>query len=227
MVPPSEEDFMQRIPRARDSNNLSDSVLWQLHLYSLGATAAGVSMLALAQPAEGKIVYTPADKMVGINHALPIDLNHDGIHDFDVFNLTHNSTTPFGDYLAAEPLQSGNELVVQRTNRGYAAAALAAGVRVGPKQQFQADRDLMAYRSTAGSAFSGGPWKNVNKRYLGLKFLIRGKTHYGWARLNVSIANQEVNATLTGYAYETVPDKPIVTGKTKSEATVGLLARGR
>jgi hypothetical protein len=194
--------------------------------YVAAATAAGVGMLAAAQSAEAKIVYTPAHKTVRLNHALPLDLNNDGIDDFDVFNLTHNSTTPFGDYLRAEPLQSGNQLVVQHTSRGYAAAALAAGVRVGPKKRFQAGRDLMAYRSTSSRAISGGPWKNVKGRYLGLKFLINGKIHYGWARLNVTITN-EVNATLTGYAYETVPNKPIVTGNTKGEATLGALAAGR
>jgi len=195
--------------------------------YVAAATAAGVGVLALAQPAEGKIVYTPANKTVRLNHAVPIDLNHDGIDDFDVLNLTHNSTTPFGDYLKAEPLRSGNGMVAARTSRGYAASALAAGVRVGPKKQFQAGRDLMAYRSSGDGTLSGGPWKNVKGRYLGLKFLIKGKTHYGWARLNVSIMNQQVNATLTGYAYETVPDKAIITGKTKSEATLGVLAAGR
>jgi len=205
---------------------LSDELDKHLLAYVAAATAAGVGMLALAQPAEGKVVYTPVHKTVQINHALPIDLNHDGIDDFDVFNLTHNSTTPFGDYLKAEPLRSGNQLVAQRTNRGYAAAALAAGVRVGPKQQFQAGRDTMAYRSSGDGTLSGGPWKNVKGRYLGLKFLIKGKIHYGWARLNVTITN-EVNATLTGYAYETVPNKPIVTGKTNDEATLGALAAGR
>jgi hypothetical protein len=184
----------------------------------------------LAPPAEARIVYTPVHKTVQFNHEVPIDLNHDGIHDFGVFNLTHNSTTPFGSYLRAEPLNSGNQIWVQRTNLGYAAAALSAGVRVGPKaKQFQAGRELMAYRSSSGAAqTSGGPWKNVSKRYLGLKFLIQGKTHYGWARLNVSIVGPSINAMLTGYAYETIPNQAIVTGKTSgSDATLGVLARGR
>jgi hypothetical protein len=205
---------------------LSEQLDKHLLAYVAAATAAGVAALATVQPAEGKILYTPANKAVRINHALPLDLNHDGIDDFGVFNLTHNSTTPFGDYLKAEPLRSGNKILLQRTSRGYAAAALPAGVRLGPKKQFQAGRDLMAFRSTSGSAISGGPWKNVSKRYLGLKFVIKGEVHYGWARLNVNITTQ-VNATLTGYAYETVPNKPIVTGNTKSDVTLGTLARGK
>ena len=214
-----------------NGKHLGPSLEHSLNMYALAASAAGVGVLALVQPAQGKIVYTPAHKIVGINQAVPIDLNHDGIHDFDVFNLTHNSTTPFGDYLAVEPLQSGNQVWVQRTHRGFAnyAAALKPGARVGPSaKHFAAGRDNMAFWSlTALGTVSGGPWKNVSKRYLGLKFLIKGKTHYGWARLNVGITNQEVNATLTGYAYETVPNRPIVTGKTKGDGTLGVLAQGR
>src|SRR5579863_7567792 len=87
----------------RAASRLSQELDKQLLPYVAAASAAGVGMLALAQPAEGKIVYRPTHKVVQINQAVPIDLNHDGIHDFDVFNRTHNSTTPFGDYLAAEP----------------------------------------------------------------------------------------------------------------------------
>jgi hypothetical protein len=199
----------------------------RLRAYIAAASAAGVGVLALTQSAAAKIVYTATHKTVQMNHAVPIDLNHDGIHDFDVFNLTHNSTTPFGSYVAAEPLNSGNQMLVQRSNRGYAAAALAANVRVGPHAKpFHAGRDLMAYRSYGTSTRSGGPWKNVNKRYLGFKFLIKGKIHYGWARLNLSIQNRVITTTLTGYAYETVPNKAIVTGRTKNQAGLGALAQG-
>jgi hypothetical protein len=57
-----------------------------------------------------------------------------------------------------------------------------------------------------------------------LKFSIGGQTHYGWARLNVTVTftglfkSGGTYAVLTGYAYETVPNTPIVTGKTKGAA---------
>jgi hypothetical protein len=35
------------------------------------------------------------------------------------------------------------------------------------------------------SGYAQGPWCNVNRRYLGLRFLINGKNRYGWARFNV------------------------------------------
>jgi hypothetical protein len=59
------------------------------------------------------------------------------------------------------------------------------------------------------------PWRNATNRYLGLRFRIDGKTHFGWARFTIKAQARGVVATLTGYAYETVPNKPIIAGKTK------------
>jgi hypothetical protein len=70
-----------------------------------------------------------------------------------------------------------------------------------------------------------------------MKFVINGTAHYGWAHVTV----HNGNAVLNGYAYETVPNTPIVTGKTSGPvvadlsmeplssdhpATLGLLAQG-
>jgi hypothetical protein len=89
-----------------------------------------------------------------------------------------------------------------------------------------------------------GRWPNVKDRYLGLEFKINGKIHYGWARLSVQVNKTKITATPTGYAYETIPNKPIAAGKehgaddtlelnTESLAgpaskptTLGMLARG-
>jgi hypothetical protein len=57
-------------------------------------------------------------------------------------------------------------------------------------------------------------WFGVD-RYLGLKFVIKGTTRYGWARLTVSMEFYKVSATLKGYAYETIPGKAIIAGATK------------
>jgi hypothetical protein len=66
---------------------------------------------------------------------------------------------------------------------------------------------------------------NVTSRYLGLKFEVDGKTHYGWARLTVQLpGNYLINATLTGYAYETVPDKGILAGQTAGGADAAAVS---
>ena len=102
-------------------------------------------------------------------------------------------------------------------------AALKPGVKIGPKGDSVSLTFgwLTSLTTPTGRIRFGGPWANdgngVKNRYLGLKFAIKGKTHYGWARLNVSMTGPlqvNITATLTGYAYETIPNKPIITGKT-------------
>jgi hypothetical protein len=71
---------------------------------------------------------------------------------------------------------------------------------------------MATWGSSSGSPHYGGPWKNAAHTYVGLRFVISGKIHYGWARLNVHADLSGVTGTLTGYAYETIPNKAIVTG---------------
>ena len=82
-----------------------------------------------------------------------------------------------------------------------------------------------AASSTSGCGYSGtfGNWLNVKNRYLGLVFVIGGKTHYGWARLSAGTTRNggRLRAVLTGYAYETIPGKAIVTGKTAGPDDAG------
>ena len=74
-------------------------------------------------------------------------------------------------------------------------------------------QDLCTFSGTR--AATTGRWDNVDNRYLGMKFTINGKVHYGWARLSVTNLKDKfrITATLTGYAYETIPNKPIKAGK--------------
>jgi hypothetical protein len=76
----------------------------------------------------------------------------------------------------------------------------------------------MYYRSwvKGSSGKRAGSWVNVKNRYLGLKFMIHGEPHFGRARLRATCSSKsKVPGVLTGYAYETVPSKPIVAGRTK------------
>jgi len=136
-----------------------------------------------------------------------------------------------------------------QTSGGYffsGASALRYGARIGPKKsKFFVRFPMMAMEVFArvGSEYSDiGPWVRKNKglenRYLGLKFIVDGEVHYGWARLSVTLSHRPVyegvSATLTGYAYETIPDKTIVAGRTTGRdvvkvppGTLGSLARGR
>ena len=58
-----------------------------------------------------------------------------------------------------------------------------------------------------------GCW-GVKNRYLGTRFQINGEPHYGWARLSVLRNGRHFKVVLTGYAYETIPNKRIIAGRT-------------
>jgi hypothetical protein len=49
----------------------------------------------------------------------------------------------------------------------------------------------------SGGGGSTGRWKNADDPYLGVKFSIKGKIHYGWVRLRVSLPSR-IDAVITG-----------------------------
>jgi hypothetical protein len=73
---------MIRFPRPRKLSALSKSTQQRLNSYALAASAAGVSMLALARASEAKVIYTETHQVTHAHFPLYIDLNHDGIKDF-------------------------------------------------------------------------------------------------------------------------------------------------
>jgi hypothetical protein len=106
-----------------------------------------------------------------------------------------------------------------------AAAPVAWGEVVGngPERSFQSQAlpmdssNSFYYFGGGGTVNSFGAWGKGRKftgPYLGFKFLIDGEVHYGWARVNVQANFLNVTATLTGYAYESVANRPILTGFT-------------
>jgi len=193
-------------------------------------------MLALAQPAGAKIVYTPAHvRLQVLTPPFPLDLNHDGIVDFYILH----SDSHFGGQHFLAACQRPNsyhglfcfDANAQSSNVIRASASMGrnfdAALRYGAKIQ-RGDHFITSgpERLASFCCYSGrsmrywfGPWANggkgVKDRYLGLKFKIKGQYHFGWARLTVTTTSDNFMAILTGYAYETIPGKAIVAGKTK------------
>lgn len=237
---------------------LSGGLEKSLSAYAYAATAAGVGLLALTQPAEARIVYTRTHTPIPFNGGpVPLNLNHDGVVDFSFSNWSVSCTAcDNGPTLAAQvaPANQSNAIwgrgFFSDSFVGFAggfAAALRRGFNVGPNNPYfhKGRNGLLVW--AAGSVFfystrTAGQWLQTKSRYLGLQFLIDGQIHYGWARLQVSSAKRGFDVTLTGYAYETIPNKPIVTGETKGAdvvveapqpisqttppATLGMLALG-
>jgi hypothetical protein len=212
---------------ARPVSKLSASTSQRLQAYALAAGAAGVGILALADPAEAKIVYTPAHiPIVQNGGTVELDLNHDGINDFQFSNIvtTLAMRPPEGfhqSYLGVDPVQPLNRVVAVESQGVLDAAALRKGKNVGRHSPFQPGQSGMDMWACAGGTSGGGcdgPWDKVKQAYLGLKFVIKGKTHFGWAHIRQA---GETSPTIVGYAYETIPNKRIITGKTKGRDAVG------
>jgi hypothetical protein len=206
----------------RTAQQLSESFTSRVNAYALAATAAGVSVIALTQPAAGEIVYTPANQAISRNQRLYLDMNHDGTPDFGFF-FFGSAYHSFNATLNANPLSGGGVIVA---GAGYA-APLARGFGIGPGRNFAIGGSRRMER-THGFNYEGpyyrrayGPWANQENKYLGVEFFIGGELHYGWIRLTVTIVEDELmDATITGYAYETVASQSIHAGQFSDEASV-------
>lgn len=189
----------------------------------LPATSVHIGTASVAHSAHrvspDRIVYTPAFIQIE-NSYYYLDLNNDKITDFVIseYNMKGSScgTTDYNGALSLDGAGS-NGIEVS----GVYAAQLVSGSPIGSGQSFSTGSRKME----DAFDFVGGPhcthihgvrgnWPPNTSGYLGLAFVIRGKTHYGWAALAVSAPRSGwLSATLTGYAYQTIAGKSIKAGQ--------------
>lgn len=198
----------------------------QLGQYSLAAAIAGVSMLALADPAAAEVVVTRKTIPIPMGHvgmplSVKVSMANNGVDNF-VFGLGSASSSMGvnrGLGVAGENPTDG----VLGTSFFYGnASALVRGAKIGPTDGgshfFGPYIGLMAAStSRAGIRSLRGNWARLLKsHYLGVRFQVNGENHYGWIRLTVTThpqaGAQVMTATISGYAYETIANKPILAG---------------
>jgi hypothetical protein len=183
-------------------------------MYALAAGAAGVGMLA-AQTSEARIVYTSVNVSIGRQGSYNLDFNHDGITDVTIGQNSFSYHLVHHNFLRANP--GASDAVVGTPDDDYDYdAALPRGAEIGSRRAFIGIGIMALSNYTVGGhRFYFGPWANLRNGYLGVRFMIKGKTHFGWARFQNSSPR---GTTLKGYAYETIPGKPIKAGQTKGAA---------
>ncbi len=197
----------------------------KLAAYAAAAAAIGVVGLSTARSAEAEVVYTKTH--IEVNTGTPIDLNGDGTRDFLFARVAVGS---YGSQLTVNA-PTGNAFV----GKGIDATPLSFGVAITGKDTFGGSSAEMAVFSFRSGSFSGGTWAGKINQYMGVKFLINGQRHFGWIRITV----EHLQAHISGYAYETVPNKPIKAGYTGGQSgeagvsaatpispTLGMLAVG-
>jgi hypothetical protein len=197
-----------------------------------------VGLTALAQPAQSEVVVTK--KTIPINVFTPalLDFNNDGVADFKFSSYGMNYDHSVNNSFRATPLVSGAVVgAAGGTRGGLYASALMRGASVGPSAHFVGAKNqkvilerFYGFESASDTSKLYGKWGNVGPdRFVGLKFKIDGQTHFGWVRITLDIVriNGLKGATITAYAYETIPDKKIVVGSTTESATASADASSR
>lgn len=172
---------------------------------------AGFVTLAFPHITLGEVVFTPTHQSVNLeNEKVYVDINGDGVNDFMLSIYASSSPGSNGhgyEELTANGLQAGASIAVSEFNDAYAGVG---GQKCGPGAPFNQDGFMARRFFHSAVSTSSGAWSKLKTRhFLGVKFLIDGETHYGWLRFSQSSARL---AILTGYAYETVANKPIIAG---------------
>lgn len=212
----------------RAAENLAAKLERSLVAYAAAAGAAGVGIIAMARSADAKVIYTPAYEQISLGEHYDLDLNGDRVTDFTILGYSGGFPSDFEYELDAQPVR-GNALEGHSSHPGgiELASALVRGSSISSQKTFESRFAAVmgGFFYFLGSTFTKGQWVNVKHKYLGLKFVIDGQTHFGWARLNVKVDISrrpvQITGTLTGYAYETIPNKPIVAGNRGSTTGQG------
>ena len=199
----------------RKTAKLSKSLHRDLSLYALAAGAAGAT--TLATPAEAQIVYTPAHQIIGRNGMMLIDFDHDGTTDVTVrevfWSLDTNGLFP-GNSLQAKPTAGGG---IEIGPYSEFAANVKLGVGIGESSPFHSRFAPVFQATSFGVYYGGSSWsEDTTNGFLGVRFRIGGEAHYGWVRMSIRLypMKHSMGVLLTGYAYETQPNKPIRAGDT-------------
>jgi hypothetical protein len=215
--------------RKQASNNLSR----QIAQYSLAAAAAGVSTLALLQPADAKVVITNKNIPIPFCFALfpcsvSLDLNGDGVNDLKFSPISSYTYSAHSLQLHVAAHNGGGVVGTAGGAHGPYASPLLRGAHIGPSDHFSGGKDTVevSHRHYDRSGILSnlglyGKWaENHPNRFLGVKFKINGKTHFGWVRITVNtpspscvpLCSTFLSATITEYGYETVANKTISAG---------------
>jgi hypothetical protein len=156
-------------------------------------------------------------------HPVKISMANNGIDNFSfsLINFPPNlgNTYSIRDLILDGASSNANPVAACCSLHTYT-PPLPRGAKIGPSAGFAGPFAALEV-TYAGQTFRvpRGYWGgNLKDRYVGVRFLIGGQTHYGWIRLTVTTSTDPqgpaMSAKITGYAYETVANKAIKAGTT-------------
>ena len=191
--------------------------------------------------ANAQIVYTDVNPDILLNcsgnnvcsEEYSLDLNDDGISDFILATnklsnscgrCTANGILVIGPVYSAEISATAQSWIAD-TVGGYALNTLidsSLGWTNDSHILAKASRDCVP--CVRGNYFVDvpprGPWSNIFGKYLALKTQVGTDFYYGWIKLGVGINISFVTITIMEYAYNSLPNQPILAGQTM---TTGII----
>ncbi|HEY7099692.1 MAG TPA: hypothetical protein VH437_23410 [Terriglobales bacterium] len=182
---------------------LSSALDHRLFLYTVAAGAC----LAATPVSNAEVLFTPSNAVVQRSgpKTLAIDIDHDGLADFTL-GITHCLSFSFSfmiPCLRAYTAAHSNQIAAS----SKWAAVLNKGAAITGHHSFIGNVKMTTYFGFLGF------WGNTANKFLGVRFLIAGEVHYGWIGFrSVKAEYPAISATLAGWAYETVPNTPIIAG---------------
>jgi len=84
---------LRKSPEPRAAVRIQANLDRNLAAYVAAASAVAAGMLAVAQPAEGSVVYTKANVAFSNNQNCTLDLNNDGVADFVLRDVLYNRSS--------------------------------------------------------------------------------------------------------------------------------------
>jgi hypothetical protein len=189
-------------------------------------TAAAAAMVA-ASGANAQIVYTDVNPDITVDDTqdaggftlVPLDLNNDMSPDFV---LAARDTTDTGTrvrFTLVAPLASNNAIAGETPAAYDYALALDMGAMINNTLNWIAATNTMAYNVAGANPYDEN-WNGVTDKYLGLRFVVGGNTHYGWARLDVDAIGDVF--TLKDYAYNATANAGLTAGQTAGLITESM-----
>jgi hypothetical protein len=170
-----------------------------------------------ATSASAQIVYTDvtpdyshdADDQ-GAFSIYPLNLNNDATVDFLIASKDTVINGERNRLSLAVPYGAGNAVAGETSPSNFDyALALDINSMVDATLNWIAASNTMAYNVDGTNPYDEN-WNGVTDKYLGLKFVVGGNTHYGWARLDVDALADTL--VVKDYAYNATPNGGIMTG---------------
>ncbi|GAA4319875.1 hypothetical protein GCM10023149_18820 [Mucilaginibacter gynuensis] len=171
-------------------------------------------------PAE--IIHHEINAIVAYQRHIEIDIDQNGEYDYSFGSvLIEENDLPYLYLFANGETTNGSKLLLQSNpevlNARWA-RSLAKGAKIedsaGNGNEWnvpQMHGNIIGVRDNGVQKTYIGPWIGKQHAYMGMKFKINGKYHYGWIRITHVTGKEQI--LVEDYAYNNIPEQPIYAGQ--------------